>query len=399
MVRDYIPASGAVCARTDAINSRVEHAVAAPSSTLAESSEVRLALACARRSLNPVQSALVRETAARELDGQALLSFCRRHGLAPLTHWHVEHFCPGLQREWFAHLGAESQQTLQWNLHLTAELRRLLTLFGEREIPVLVYKGPTLGERFYGHLGLRVSEDLDLLIRRADLARAAACMKEQGYLPEYDLSGDALVQHERNACESNFVEPRNGTLVELHWQVLPPTLAIHFDEELLWSWPQGAELQGFQYLAPRPETLLLALSAHAAKHMWSRISWLADVAELIRAQQIDWDLAWNAAARIRMRRILGVTLLLVEPLLERALPAGALPFSSAAQQRLAEEINAANLQPSPAAPDRWGWFGFHLSLQDDWYGRVRFLARKLGSVGARTPRANPGIAAARAALD
>jgi hypothetical protein len=336
---------------------------------------------------------------AGDVDGEALLSFCRQHGLGPLTYWHVDRACPGLEREWLGRLAEVFHQTLQWNLHLTAELRRLLQLFAEQDIRVLVYKGPSLAQSLYGHLGLRVSEDLDLFIHRADLARAAACLREQGYLPEYDLSGEALAQYERHACESNFVEPRNGTLVELHWQVLPPSLGIHFDEELLWSSPQATEVQGFQYFAPRAETLLLALAAHAAKHMWSRISWLADVAELIRREPIDWDFAWDAAARIRMRRIFGVSLLLLETGLSDPLPKEALPSPSAADRRLAGQICAANLRPCSAAPNRWDWLGFHLRLQDSWSGRVRFLIRKLAAGGQPVPRPNAAIPAARAVHD
>src|SRR5215472_1806583 len=57
-------------------------------------------------------------------------------------------------------------------LRLTAELFRLLELFGKQGIPALVLKGPVLATQAYAHPSLRTYGDLDLLVRQSDIRRA-----------------------------------------------------------------------------------------------------------------------------------------------------------------------------------------------------------------------------------
>ena len=352
----------------------------------------QLALACACPTLLRAQEALVRELVAGEIDGDVLLRFAQRHALSPLVHNHVQRIASGTTFPWLPPLAERFQRTLMWNLQLNAELRRVLEIFQARSIPVLVYKGPALAQLLYGNLGLRVSEDLDLLIRREDVARASATLADEGYLPEYELSGAALAQYNRHSCERNFVEPRTGTLVELHWQILPPLLGIHFDEDLLWSSPQPFEMPGLRCSLLHPDVLLLALAAHAAKHRWSRIAWLADIHELLLRLGAHADSLGSVAERLGMRRVFAVTLLLVRSTLGLDLQFD--ERSTAGDRRMAERVREENLADSSPAPSTWDWLRFHLEMQDGLPRRARFLLRKAGSSGHRLPAINPAIAAA-----
>jgi hypothetical protein len=79
-----------------------------------------------------------------------------------------------------------------------------------------------------------------------------------------------------------------------------------------------------------PEDSLLVLCLHAAKHLWTRLIWLADIAETLRTRTLDYELAFSRAHDLGIARILGVSFWLVKNMLHAELP------------QLAEEMIASN---------------------------------------------------------
>ena len=69
-----------------------------------------------------------------------------------------------------------------------------------------------------------------------------------------------------------------------------------------------------------PEDSLLVLCLHAAKHLWTRLIWLADIAETLRTQTIDYSLVFSQARALGIARILGVSFWLVKNVLRAELP-------------------------------------------------------------------------------
>jgi hypothetical protein len=69
------------------------------------------------------------------------------------------------------------------------------------------------------------------------------------------------------------------------------------------------------------EDLLVALCVHGSKDFWERISWIADVSELIQRQpDLDWDRAFQTAESLRVERMLHLGLALTNDLLQAPLP-------------------------------------------------------------------------------
>jgi len=67
------------------------------------------------------------------------------------------------------------------------------------------------------------------------------------------------------------------------------------------------------------EDAVLVLCLHAAKHLWTRLIWLADIAETLRSQSqtqaIDYALVFARARGLGIARILGVSFWLVKNVL------------------------------------------------------------------------------------
>jgi hypothetical protein len=70
----------------------------------------------------------------------------------------------------------------------------------------------------------------------------------------------------------------------------------------------------------RPEDLLLVLCVHAAKHVWVQLSWLCDIAQLAKSQQLDWNAIQDEARRLGIERIVSLNLFLAHKLLGSPLP-------------------------------------------------------------------------------
>jgi hypothetical protein len=68
------------------------------------------------------------------------------------------------------------------------------------------------------------------------------------------------------------------------------------------------------------EDSLLVLCLHAAKHLWTRLIWLADIAETLQTQAIDYPLVFSRARALGIARILGISFWLVKDILRAEIP-------------------------------------------------------------------------------
>src|SRR5439155_13227872 len=105
----------------------------------------------------------------------ALFPLANRHGVAPLVSRALSRVPAG------AELRRDRESDVRRALIFTAELSRLLDLFGEADIPLIPLRGPVLGSLLYGDVAARECSDLDILVRRADLARAKETLVAAGY--------------------------------------------------------------------------------------------------------------------------------------------------------------------------------------------------------------------------
>src|SRR5260370_41888051 len=62
------------------------------------------------------------------------------------------------------------------------------------------------------------------------------------------------------------------------------------------------------------------LGVEGTKHLWDRLGWIVDVAELVRAQPVDWALVMQIAAEMKTTRVLLLGLYLAHELLGATLP-------------------------------------------------------------------------------
>jgi hypothetical protein len=284
--------------------------------------ESELLLRAARPRAEPGNDARIRVLLHGSLDWDLLLRAAQTHGVMPLLHWH-------LQRQAWEAVPAASRDALQGefrrhsalNLARTGELLRLLRLFRAWGIPVLPFKGPTLAACAYNDLSLRSFSDLDLLLRPAQLAAGREVLLAAGYTVALELPSARQADYLRSIGQLPFYRAQDGSLVELHSRLTPQHFHFPLHLEELWSRVERVDLLGEEIAGLSPEDSLLVLAAHAAKHLFTRLGWVSDVAALmLRCPTLDLGRVFHRARQLRCQRLLLVSLRLAYNLLQESPP-------------------------------------------------------------------------------
>ena len=99
-------------------------------------------------------------------------------------------------------------------LLLTTELEKILAALEENEIPVIPYKGVTLGERLYGDAALRESGDIDIIVHRQRCDRDAKhILLSLEYRPLYELSS-----RQKSAIPARHQSLQSGPYVAIRFR-------------------------------------------------------------------------------------------------------------------------------------------------------------------------------------
>ncbi|MGA1982389.1 MAG: nucleotidyltransferase family protein [Acidobacteriaceae bacterium] len=159
-----------------------------------------------------------------------------------------------------------------------SELKGVLRALGQSDILAVPLKGPFLAERLYGSAALRVSRDLDLLVRKADLPRAEAVLAAAGFIP---------------GASDDYHRPwqRRTTVVELHHDVENP-LAFNFHVEGAIERARPAVFQGERCWQLAPDDELLFLCLHGARHRFELLSLILDL-QLAFEKLADASPGWH----------------------------------------------------------------------------------------------------------
>lgn len=243
-------------------------------------------------------------------------------------------------------------------------------------LPFFVVKGSALSHLVYRDPHLRRFADVDVVVRRADVARAEALLGGLGYRPggaESILAATPATEAERAAAialvrrfddrhlaaHTWYAPDRSGWLsVDLHWHVSPARLRI--GEDRYWAETVAVDLGGTAARTLSPAATLIHLAAHATTCLLNgfRLLHLVDVGWAATRFAGDAAATWRLAGQWRVAPHLAQVLAMVERRLDVALPlAAAGPRRARPFERLATAepflLDAAALAERPAADRLW----------------------------------------------
>jgi hypothetical protein len=321
-------------------------------------------------------------------DWSEVLRLGDHHGVLPLAARNLnEHGRAGQGRGLPTEIGhslrSAYEANLRRNLWFTAELVRIMQHFERRQLRAVPYKGPVLAQALYRDLGLRSFSDLDFLISPRDFERAKQALAEVGYHPSVDLRPAVERFWLRKGNERSFDSAAGTNLVELQWALVPHFYGVDLGVQELMARAGRTVVGGCEMPCLSAEDSLLVLCLHAAKHLWTRLIWLSDIAETLRTETIDYSLVFTQARRLGIARILGVNFWLVKNLLWAELPKPAEEMIAADPRVPALGIEFAERLSRGAAYDFESTESFRLilKLREQRSDRMRYLWRLVWTPG------------------
>lgn len=278
-------------------------------------------IACARTVAAPHLVEQIRELATLNIDWEYLLRLARRHAVEPLLYLQLErHASDLLPPQTLGQLKKHYQENSARNAVLTAELCRLINLLSGSGIEVIPYKGPLLALCAYQNLALRRFVDLDIIVRRSDVLKARDLLLADGYAPTKSLPLNRQELLLRTQHNMQFTRDNHRLIVELHWEVAPRLFASGVQAEKLWHDLVTTEVNGTKIRALANDDLLFSLCIHGSRHLWQRLGWICDVAELISRHRPNWSALLERTAKAESDRMFLLGLYLAEKLLGASLP-------------------------------------------------------------------------------
>ena len=185
-------------------------------------------------------------------------------------------------------------------------MQDLASQLAAADIPVMALQGLSLID-LYGDAGIRSLGDVDLMVHPRHKNRFKELLRETGCAVPASVYPDLLYM--------------NDIWIDVHTDLLGQGRNRHrrhlFPEDLepLWERAEPFFDNNRMFLRPALTDNLMALSAHALKHGYSRLIWVVDLLETIR-QLTDHSAGWEAvlaAARFwHQERVLCYTILLLE---------------------------------------------------------------------------------------
>ncbi len=297
------------------------------------SPELVFAIACIQK-LWQSDSALELKLAAIT-DWKLFLQLAHNHQLTPIIYRALAEAKLLAAIPEFAqkNLMKRSQYCTQHNLQLAAKTLQLIDYFADAGIRTLPLKGSLLAVQLYGNKVLRQSRDIDLWIEPNAYPNVKILLRSLGYCyarsesESWSTRLEALYLSQQG--EMTWWDEASRTTVDIHLRLFTNSQALPISFEGAWAGASSLPFQKLGLQQNRAVNLLsmehqaLFLSVHGAKHQWSRLLWLTDLALMVQnASQLDlvWHSVFDQAEQLGVSRSLGQGLNLIEQAFEIPIP-------------------------------------------------------------------------------
>jgi hypothetical protein len=204
-------------------------------------------------------------------------------------------------------------------LVFTAEIAFISNKLNEVSIASIPLKGPIAAKQIYNDFTAKNSRDIDFLIHLNQLDGAILILEKNGYTCTYDYQSLNSKQQQIFQKQNNqlvFIHPKKRIQLEIHWKLFanPFLLPITFDELL----KDGSKIELGNKMIPclSKEHLLFYLCVHGAKHHWSLLYWILELATLIKNTKYNWENTLKSAISLGIERPFVQGMLLVQQLFD-----------------------------------------------------------------------------------
>ncbi|MFH1159121.1 MAG: nucleotidyltransferase family protein [Pseudomonadota bacterium] len=318
---------------------------------------------------------------------QAFVSACQNECVDAVVYYllkkrGMETGVPALHRD---ALARRFQQNLISNLSLRGHLKQVLARLNEADVAHLLLKGFALAEYLYPSLGMRGMSDVDLLVRKGDLAAVDICLNGFGYhAVDTDVAG-ALKNPEGYLSSLEYHRKNEiPPIMHIHWHpvntsVPADVFSPFFNVDRLWEKASVVRLDEVETRILSPEHLLIYLCEHALRvnHSFDRLILIYDIYHVLETcrDRIDWDAVVSESRTFHLSDLLYFSLDMVTqyagPVVPRKVMEGLQPRKMSWEQRLFRLFQKRGLRI------RGSSYLLYLSMNEGACRKLRFLMRTL----------------------
>lgn len=264
---------------------------------------------------------------------------------------------------------AVTMANAQVNLLRAGGLFTVLDRFDEAGIPAVVLKGMAFALRCDGQFGRRAMADVDILVRPADVSRAAGLLHELGWAGAGGFSASLL----RDLMRVHHARPYSSGpahSLDLHWRSL--AASTYAADQRFWDATATIDVGHRRVRVLDPSDEVFHVCCHAVQPTWAPSPrWMLDVHAVLEAlgHEVRWGRIVETAAATRTTGRLRAALAAVEEVMPGLVPSS-----------VGEELRRLNVPPwegrelrlferMPPFSDldrlRWHWYAFRRLREED----------------------------------
>jgi len=282
----------------------------------------KLLLCCTRSKFDDQARRQILNLLEENIHWENFITQARHHGTAPSTYLHFKQLDNRIPERVKDRLRKMYLWNVAHSLKLWSTLEVILRTFDQANIKAIPLKGIFLAERLHGHIGIRTSSDLDLLVRKEDLPRTRNELARIGYVPTRGpYSKEFIGKFLRHQGFSKPDPTHNGAYLEIHWNFCVKGRK-EFDMSWIWKNAISVDMDGFRLLTLSPSDTLLHVAISLRLHGYRSLKLFGDLYALMARYQeeIDWHYVIRQAEGNAQRIGLYYALYFAKELLDAGVP-------------------------------------------------------------------------------
>ncbi len=334
---------------------------------------------------DPKDKGSIAETLNSSLDWDYIFNQARENKALSLTYktlLNVKNIEKIVPPDFWSALKNAYYSTLRINIAIFNTLENIASWFKNEGIDIIIFRGPVLIELAYGDMGIRPMVDVDIFIKKHDLARIDAILKNNGYSTSFNVENFLKVDFSFYRDTFSY-EHKTAIPIDLHWHItnlLPyhssSNIIQKIDMDKIWNDSIKIKLGNTILRTLSIYHQIICLCLHAFKHSYKPLMLLRDINEFLRVEKekIDWDILIEEAFKFGLSKYVYYGLYLTYQIFKTDIPQHAINKLKPKRMSLFEKkyINSI-LQGRPIFRDSYSVFLVYFGMNETLTDRFLFL--------------------------
>lgn len=264
------------------------------------SNENQLILLCTRLEINSSIQQEIKEILNGTIDWNKVIEVSNRQRILPFLYYNLDRL--NLQgiipQDAFAVMKKCYYFNLRRNLMLEKEILLILELTNCEDISIILFRGFALMDTLYHNPGLRIMDDVDILIKEKEFKKIRDILTQLSY--QEGCEEIPKKQHQRYQSVIAFSKRLSSNLtsiIEPHHS-LAPARPYEINLPHLWERTQEKTINNRKLLYLSQEDTFLSIALHLRKHTRRlTLKFIVDIAELLNiyGDKLDWPYITKSA--------------------------------------------------------------------------------------------------------